>query len=216
MSPVSPPKGDVIAYVRSVLHSGDVCIDGGANTGTVTEAMAQTVGPTGFVYAVEPDSRCQDALDGLAERFGCVRRVSAALVATPGTYALYQGVGSPQSSLIPDAVTDPLGVDTVSGVTLDSLCGRTVALTKLDLQGGEYQALAGASALLRSCTRWVVEVWPSILQQQGVSAEAFHDRFAAHGLTGHWLEDTVRPFLAEEFVTWWRDTHRFVNVVFSR
>lgn len=213
---VQPPKGDVIAYVRTVLHPGDVCIDGGANTGSVTEAMAKIVGPTGHVYAVEPDSRCQDSLAGLAERFGCVARIEAALTSQAGSYAFVQAVSSTQSSLVPEAVQESLGMDTVRGVTLDSVSQRPVSLVKLDLQGGEGMALAGAAALLRTCPRWVVEVWPSVLRTVGISGEMFHAVFATAGLSGYWLEDTPRPFTCAEFVAWWDDSPRFVNVVFQR
>src|SRR5882672_8881146 len=43
-----------IALFEQVLQSGMVAIDAGANIGTHTLALARAVGPTGAVYAFEP------------------------------------------------------------------------------------------------------------------------------------------------------------------
>ncbi len=158
-----PPKGDVIAYVTSVLTPGDVCIDGGANTGTVTEAMAKAVGPTGRVYAVEPDSRCHNALEGLAEQYGCVRPIPMALTMLRGPIMLQLGQQTQQSSVVRAALEGDYGEDLVLGASLDAMTDQPVALVKLDLQGGEWAALHGASraacaAGARRDTRGVLEV----------------------------------------------------------
>ena len=47
---------DEIKFLRRLLQPGQKVIDVGANYGVYTLSMAQTVGPTGRVWAFEPAS----------------------------------------------------------------------------------------------------------------------------------------------------------------
>ncbi len=48
--------------LRSSVKEGDLCADIGANIGFVTLQMAKIVGPSGHVYAIEPDEQNIDVL----------------------------------------------------------------------------------------------------------------------------------------------------------
>jgi len=211
-----PPKGDVGAYLQRVLQAGDVCLDGGANIGTMTLVAAERVGPTGRVYAIEPDARCKQALDGIAEQHGCVTVMQVALTETTGPAVLHLGTSSVHSSLLAAAVPDLKGPDQVHGVPLDAITDQPVACVKLDVQGGEYHVLLGASRLLATCPLWVCEVWPPMLEKIGVTSEQFYDRFAEAGLQLYWMTDPLTPIDRERFRDWWAWCDRFVNLVAQR
>jgi FkbM family methyltransferase len=138
-------------------------IDGGANVGHVTEACARIVGPAGMVIAVEPDPRCHTPLDALASRFECVRVVRAALEQDDFPSTLYLADRTTESSLLRNAVRDVVEERQVDSITIDQLTKRTVKAVKLDLQGGEYAALWGASYTMGRCHHWIVELWPHVL-----------------------------------------------------
>jgi FkbM family methyltransferase len=215
------PKGDPIAYLQSVLKPGDVVIDGGANAGSVTEKCAQIVGPSGVVIAIEPDPRCHDALEALATTYPCVQVIFAALTDGHRPTPFYQAQNTTQSSRIQGTVTQPLeGAEplTVSSVTLDSL-RYTPTAVKLDLQGGEPDAIAGGWGMLRLCDHWVVELWPSAIEKAGSSPAALIGAFRKAGLTPYWMTDPLTPCELDQPEKWCREAgapHQFVNIVFHR
>lgn len=218
------PKGDPIAYLRRILSAGDVCIDGGANEGTVTEVMAQCVGSQGRVIAVEPDPRCLDKLTERTAAYPQVEVLLKALSDAHGMTPFYQAVQSPQSSRVKGAVReqfaspDPLSVPCT---TLDRLVDGPVKAVKLDLQGGETDALDGAWSLLRRCDHWIVEVWPFAIRQSGSTPERFVALFTAAGLQPHAMADG-RPtrVSADEVLAWCNQQpladYQHVNLYFTR
>tara|TARA_Y100000034_G_scaffold69476_1_gene83890 strand:+ start:3828 stop:4712 length:885 start_codon:yes stop_codon:yes gene_type:complete len=52
-----------MSILRSSIKKGDICADLGANIGFVTLQMANIVGDTGHVFAIEPDKRNIDVLN---------------------------------------------------------------------------------------------------------------------------------------------------------
>jgi FkbM family methyltransferase len=130
---------------------GDTVFDVGANIGAHTLGLARRVGPAGFVYAFEPlrvvfNVLCANvALNGLEN----VQGVHAVVGRTPGTEripdirhdepgnfgsfdASYFGAGRP-----------------VPRVTLDAYAeAERVTFVKIDIEGMEAEAIAGAHALI--------------------------------------------------------------------
>src|SRR6185312_16967062 len=54
---------EVIHVMTRVLNDGDVAIDGGANVGFFSCLMSRLVGPSGFVFAVEPTPFNHDKIE---------------------------------------------------------------------------------------------------------------------------------------------------------
>jgi len=143
------------ALLRRFIRPGDVVIEAGANMGTHTLVFSHAVGPTGFVYAYEPQrivfqTLCANlALNSMVN----VDARSAAVGAEAGF------------ALIPDidyAHEGNFGGIEIGGfsegrkvpkVTLDTdLDLARLDLIKIDVEGMELDVLKGAEQLLRRFT----------------------------------------------------------------
>jgi len=184
-----------VGYVRE----GMIVLDIGANIGAVSEALMRDVGPTGAVYAIEPQAALREAF---AHRCPGVRWLRAAVTDSDGMICLYHSRETPHASVYLPNVLAPTGeTEWVRSVTLDSLQasgelpGR-LDYIKVDTQGAEMAVLRGASQLLqRRHAAWYLEVWPFGLQQAGTSIDALCEVLAAAGLTPH---DTTWDRIGED------------------
>ena len=216
MSSTKHAKGNPIGWAQSVLKPGMTVIDGGANVGFFTEAAARCVGPTGRVYAVEPDRRCLPKLNAKAQAFPQVFVVHAALTARGNDVTLFVGDQSERSSLKREAVNDIIDTQMVPGIALDHITHQRVDLVKLDLQGWEPEALKGASTLITQCPRWVVEFWPA---QHGKMAEWMLWVFANFDFRAYWMNDGYPEAKYDDILAYAlkeHEPHEHLNVVFSR
>lgn len=145
---------DELSALLPLLNPGDVVLDIGSYVGTHACSFAAAVGPTGQVWAVEPQPIVVDVLRRNAgSAAGRVEVVHAGVgahdaeiqVAAPdvhdrgnfGAAALGGGAG---------------GVDpTVPVVTVDSLAIERVRLMKIDVEGMEHDVLRGAARTLTTC-----------------------------------------------------------------
>jgi FkbM family methyltransferase len=150
----------VLRFLDQRFRPGDTFVDAGANIGFFSIFAARKVGQSGKVIAVEmmPDTaailRRHVALNGLDN----VAVVEAALsdrageqveaFVTPGHYG--------QATIIGDGrYGAPV---TVKARTIDDVVGaQQVAVIKLDLEGAESLALAGATVTLAKATAVVFE-----------------------------------------------------------
>lgn len=152
--------------VAARLRPGMTVWDIGANVGYYALLAARRVGPAGCVMALEPlpanAAAVMDhaALNGLAN----ITVVPAAAGRTPGTAPFRLGAHHMEGALA--AGRSPLRVPVV---TLDGLRrGGLPApdLVKMDIEGGEADALRGAAALLRARrTAWFIAVHSPALRR---------------------------------------------------
>lgn len=199
---------DIIrAVYQSLLQSGDVAIDGGANIGDHTLPMAQCVGSSGRVYAYEPvPATVQILKTKLASAQATQVDVrTKALGSKPGqssfvwveNRATRSSLKSP--NLMAGARTSQIHVEVV---TLDSELEaetRPVRFIKLDLEGGEYDCLRGALAVLARHR-------PAIVFENGSETTAKNygytsdDFFALFTHNGYQLLDLFgRPYKPEHW-----------------
>ncbi len=150
-----------VKLVRSLLRPGDHFIDGGANIGYFTLLAAQLVGPTGKIDSFEPEphnrQRLLDhlAINKLSDR---VTVHDCALFDAEGEAAIHfyppgesdRNHGCSTLFADPGVHTEPTQVRTAR---MDQvLRGTTPRLIKLDLEGAEAPAIAGAEGLLTGPT----------------------------------------------------------------
>jgi len=137
-----------------LLAPGDLAIDVGANIGYMTSLLALRAGPSGRVLAFEPHPQVFRHLSANVQRF---RGKSTAAVETYPA-ALGERIGSCYLDCGADfagnqgtaRITDRESPLPTSMTTLDQvLQGRTAALVKIDVEGGEGQVLKGAAHSLR-------------------------------------------------------------------
>ena len=150
-----------LAVKQTLLGDAKIILDVGANIGGMTADYAAAF-PHAQIHSFEPFS---EPADKLRERFANLSRVQVhelAVAAQTGTQHFHTNLTETTNSLLPveaDAVnawggrltaTGP-GV-TVKTTTIDEFCNQhaitTIDLLKLDIQGGEFEALKGAERML--------------------------------------------------------------------
>lgn len=156
----------IAGLYRTVLHPGDLAVDGGANEGLHAFPLAECVGPTGRVLAFEPIGWHAQTLAHAARTrpLPQLRVFAQALAERAGTAPFhwirnadgYSGLRPRPYPVAPD-----IEMLTVPTVALDSVIdddGPPWRFAKLDLEGGEFRALQGAErSLARHCPVLVFE-----------------------------------------------------------
>lgn len=180
-----PGSGDSVEYyldpslvearemdlLRQWLQPGDTVLDGGANLGTYSSLACAAVGPAGHVLACEPDTALAERVGRQAELLGhrALTVVTAALGATRGEAELWcapHGEGTGYQSLrVPLSVSKTYTPRNVTVRTIDDILaeytpGLAPSAVKLDIEGAEALALAGARGLLGSpdAPLWQIEI----------------------------------------------------------
>lgn len=139
-------------FLLALTGPGSVVVDGGANLGALTIPLAKRVGTYGLVYAIEPQRLTYQALCG-----------NVALNSLPNVVTLHAALGrAPDTIRVPDL--DPTHPNNFGGFSLrdtkhegrkvpvmriDDLNLPGCTLLKLDLEGMERDALAGAKRTIR-------------------------------------------------------------------
>ena len=152
-------EAEEVAFMRSVLRSGDTALDVGAHIGFFAIQMAALVGPQGQVHAFEPLASNADLLErSVAEnRFrdriiihrGAVGTSSGSATLTYAAETLNTG----GAYLLRDKTDPPIGQlqTTVRLMALDDLEMRhPVRFIKMDVEGAEPQVLRGAMRMLET------------------------------------------------------------------
>lgn len=192
---------DEIKFLRRLLQPGQKVIDIGANYGVYTLSMAQTVGPTGCVWAFEPASSTARLLaEGIAVNgFAQIVLERSALSSTCGTAQLALNKNSELNALVHDKPSTSAS-ETVPLTTLDECLERygwrDIEFMKIDAEGEEVNILRGGE-------RFFAELSP-LIQYEIKEGANLHlelvQKFAALGYDSYRLVpglDLLLPFDAE-------------------
>lgn len=174
---------DVHDAILDTLTAGDTFVDVGSNVGYYTVAAWQKVGPQGSVMAIEASPTTAAALrTNLTLNSATSVAVLEAAAVAVATVAV-NFAERPKSPGL--AAVDPSGGISVRGVTIDEACAAlgTVTVMKIDVEGGEIDALAGATETLKRTQRVVVEcedldLVEDVLTDAGFAVERL--RFTRH------------------------------------
>jgi|Deesub1362A_J573_1020465.scaffolds.fasta_scaffold03197_2 FkbM family methyltransferase len=206
---------------RRLVKPGMVVVDVGSNLGFHTFCLARLVGPKGTVHALEPDPRNFHCLElGVrANRLDNVRAARLAVADSCGERTLFLSAAHGGDHRLYPTPSPRAGLK-VPTVTLDHyLNGQAVDLVKLDIEGGEYQALRGMRSLVRRNPRLVVlcEFSPYLLQQAGASAEMFLQEMEDLGLVAELVaeEGTTHP-VSHEALLYSLGPHQWVDLLLRR
>jgi len=137
-------------FMRHFVRSGDSTIDVGANVGWYTTLLAEAVGPSGFVSALEPNPAAYRLLTLTTRRYPQVVTIAAAAGDREGEEELHIPRDAGMASLA--AHPDARKRVRCRKVTLDSIWTEAgspaVTLLKCDAEGAERDILAGATQCL--------------------------------------------------------------------
>jgi FkbM family methyltransferase len=145
-------------FARRTIKPGENVIDIGANIGVFTITMASLVGPTGKVYAFEPQEReARLLVQSLAENDFTERAIleRAAVTDRRGKGQMVsaaQTINAGGAYLTNQSEQVPVGHETneVELITLDTYpFKRPISFIKIDVEGAELLALCGGTQLLK-------------------------------------------------------------------
>lgn len=156
---------------------GVTVLDVGANVGFYTLLLARAVGPNGKVLAIEPDKGNAVRLRWhmRLNRVHNVRTLVGAVGAHTGKAVFSPGASNTTGRVVADGSGEP-----INSYRLDEIVfgGSTQipSIVKMDIEGGEADALVGAEELLRARqTTWFVALHSRQLAEACVAAFRRHD-----------------------------------------
>jgi FkbM family methyltransferase len=162
----------VTRLFRGRLRPGMNVLDIGANIGYYTMLSASLVGPTGSVIAIEPNPESVKLLEASRREnvFGNVTVFQVAAGREPGLLVMHGFYSNAMTSAVPDSAAALVTSKTVPCFRIDDLVprDRNIDFVKIDVEGAEYNALSGASELLRRCHPTIVSEF-SPLTMPGIS-----------------------------------------------
>ena len=183
-------------YMAEHLKPGMRCLDVGAHNGQDSLIMSALCGVDGHVTGFEPNAEAREILwQNVALNPGVKQPkiVSAAVSDNDGRALLYAEDGaSSNSSLDPAGTTkDAVGQYEVDVVSLDRWITAMPDLVKIDIEGFEIRALAGATRLLASNAVILCELHPYAWEALGDSAAGLKALVAKYGRRIRYLDQTA-------------------------
>jgi FkbM family methyltransferase len=208
---------------RSIDLRGATCLDIGANIGLHTVAMSQLVGPTGQVYAFEPEPNNARLLQHNLQVNGISNVIvkRSAIGDREGHCFLAVNTSNHGDHRVSSNSSDDVVIREVPMATIDacmrSIPAGAVKLIKIDVQGYEYQVIRGMRTTLRRNPAAIVllEVYPDALREAGTSASGLMQLLRDLGLTGWELHAHRLIPMAEPWVYELISAGKDVNVVVS-
>jgi FkbM family methyltransferase len=183
------------AFAWLYLRPGDWFFDCGAHIGLYSVLAARATGGDARIVAVEANEDTARLLEANLAGNGVAnaRVVHSAIWSTPGVVRFQRD--APTRSAYARVSFDPAEASTVevSAVTLDALAESSgaaeIALVKLDVEGVEPEAFAGAAATLArgGCAVWMVEFTEANLVRRGSSTAELARLLSRYGLSLHEL-----------------------------
>src|SRR5690242_9846562 len=146
----------ITTLMQNVLRPGMTFVDAGANIGYFSVLGSRLVGPTGRVYAIEPDRSNLTILRANLERLGCtnVTVVPVAAWFEPAELDFHRPA---------DGAVARVGQDDGRGLRvradrLDTLVESPVDYLKVDCELTDYVVVRGAEGLLREHPSMLISV----------------------------------------------------------
>lgn len=178
-------EAEEAAFIRARLRPGGRAINVGANVGYTTLVLADAVGPSGTVIALEPDPLNFSLLWHNLRRNGVghVVPIHAAAGDRTGSISLEH---SPDNAGDHRTVHQPLavGATQVPLVRIDDLVGPDACfeLVSVDAQGFDHQIVRGMRELIDRChPALLLEFWPPGILEAGDDPTKVLDEYRALG-----------------------------------
>ncbi len=188
----APPDGlepGTSQVIRRLLSKGMTAVDIGANVGALSLVCARAVGPSGKVYAFEPDPEFADLLPETFDLNGTdwveVHRTAIGRANDQTTFHISPIGGHSSIYPLPSSeAAQQLDIQ-VQVRRLDDVIGSDtkVDLVKMDVEGAELDVLIGMPRLIKQNPDLsiVAEYGRSHLSRQGLDPAFWADQFLSKG-----------------------------------
>lgn len=183
------------------VKPGNVVLDVGANIGYYTLLAARLVGPTGRVYAFEPEPANFALLQKNVRANGCANVIleQKAVSNQNGKLKLYLSEQNKGDHQIFDSgeIRPAVEVDTVRLDDYFRDCTGAIDVVKMDIQGAEGLALEGMDKLLRKFAglKLFAEFCPERLKKCGTDPRDYLNRLGALGFRFDRIDDHVNQII---------------------
>jgi len=175
--------------IRKILAQGMTAIDIGANVGALTIACARAVGPTGKVYAFEPEPAFASLLNETFDLNGIswVKLQQLAVSRSNGHATFHISPIGGHSSLysLPfEESAQQVNIEVETRRLDDAIPpGGSVDLVKMDVEGAELDVLDGMPQIIRANPELAIiaEFGSSHLAKQGLTSDIWVERFLSLG-----------------------------------
>jgi FkbM family methyltransferase len=182
-----------------MLSPGQRVLDVGAHNGLYSIVAARHVGPTGQVYAFEPEPNNVEMLERniLVNGFASIVNVVPKCVGDKNTIVRLSVIDecSRSHSRYQHPLLHVRDVVEVESIVLDDfLNGQTASIVKLDIEGDEPYALAGLQKTIASSENLTVfaELHPTMLVGRGTSVESYIEMFSQLGFHLQAIDEEAR------------------------
>jgi FkbM family methyltransferase len=178
--------------IKRLIKPGDVIVDVGANVGYYSVHLSNLVGESGFVHAFEPDPKNYARLVRNLQLNGFDKRSRANQMAVSSSTGTAQFILTPAidsgwgrvAESAPAAGEQTINVQTTKlDDYLQSQNVRSVSFLKCDIEGHEFDFLAGAARTLeaRAIGKVLIEYNGFNLNPKGRSVAEFVELFERNG-----------------------------------
>lgn len=170
---------------KRIVKREYVVIDIGAHIGYFTRLAARRVGKNGRVYAFEPDTENRTLLVQNTKRFPNVAARNEAVTDRNGTVLFYHVRGSTgcHSTIAQDDAEHIEVPATTLDAFLSSVGVGRVDVIKMDIEGGEWNALKGMEKTLENVRHLIIEYNPGALTRAGAEPERLLSTLRAKGFS---------------------------------
>src|SRR3989344_5254214 len=169
---------------KHILKPGMIVVDIGAHIGYFSRLCAKRVGKNGRVFSFEADTENRALLSKNVTQYPWVYVSSSAVSNVDGTISFYHLEGSTgcHTTIKVNGQSEPVYVP---AVRLDTFFEKNsidrVHVIKMDIEGGEINALHGMTEVLRKKPELIIEYNPPSLARSGASEEALFDLLRGYG-----------------------------------
>lgn len=170
---------DKLNAIKTIVKSGDIVVDIGANIGFTTLYLSKLIGPSGKVFSFEPDKLNFHHLKENTTHLKNTRISNCSVGSTSSYTYLYQS-----QNLNIDHQTYDNGEGRkrtkIKSISLDDYFKNKPipAFIKIDVQGYEYQVALGMKKLMKNKNLSILsELWPYGLNKGGSSWTQYLDLF---------------------------------------
>jgi FkbM family methyltransferase len=203
---------DPFKFQAENIHTAKVIFDIGANRGDTVQKYCE-IFPNSQIYAFEPFPEIFKLLIERFKSFSSVHCLPFAISDKESIVPFYTNFNSDTNSLLKskkiglnsDKQTSNLGSISLKTTSIDLYCKENgiseISILKLDIQGGELQALEGAINLLKTKSIKLIYT-EAYFRHQYEDQPLFHDISKFLSQFGYFLQDVYNPIYGNGSIVW--------------